>query len=97
MEKQSILIRTYGGATLVDNSATGSIIGENGWKIKRYVRSLMKNDLVYGVGTDAHNLSSRAPKMRKAAEYVKKKFGEDYMRRIFFENAAALLRKKREV
>lgn len=75
----------------------GSITGENGWKTKRYVKTLMKNDMVFGVGTDAHHTNSRAPKMKKAAEYVTKKFGEEYTRRIFFENAVALLKKRREV
>lgn len=74
----------------------GSIIGESGRKVKQFVKELMEQDMVFGIGTDAHSPNSRAPRMRKAAAYVKKKYGEDYMRRIFFGNAATLLRKRRE-
>ncbi|MCI6466409.1 MAG: protein tyrosine phosphatase [Faecalicatena sp.] len=74
----------------------GSIIGESGRKIKQFVKTLMDQDMVFGVGTDAHSANRRAPRMKKAAEYVKKKYGEDYMRRIFFSNAATMLRKKKE-
>ena len=73
----------------------GSITGQSGWKIKRYIKQLMDRDLVFCVGTDAHDNGRRAPRMKKAAEYVKKKYGEDYARRIFFSNAAEMLRKKK--
>lgn len=73
----------------------GSITGK-GWKIRRYVKQLMDRNLVFCVGTDAHDLEKRPPQMQKAAEYVKKKYGEKYMRRIFFSNAGALLRKKKK-
>lgn len=72
----------------------GSIIGSH--KIKKFVKFLMNEDLIFCVGTDAHNTTSRAPRMKKAAEYVKKKYGEEYMRRIFFSNAKQMLKKMRE-
>ena len=50
-------------------------------------------DMVFGVGSDAHHSESRSPRMEKAAAYVKKKYGEPYMRKIFFNNAASMLRK----
>lgn len=74
----------------------GSITGQSGWAVKRYIRQLMDRDLVFCVGTDAHDPDKRPPQMKKAAEYVKKKYGEEYMRRIFFSNAAALLKKKKK-
>ena len=73
-----------------------SITGKNGRRIKKYIKELMERRLVFCVGTDAHNAGSRSPHMKKAAEYVKKKYGEDYMRRIFFSNAMTMLRKKRK-
>ncbi len=85
------LVKT--GARLQIN--VGSIVGKYGKEAKKYVYSLMNQNLVFGVGTDAHNTSSRSPKIRKAAELVEKKYGEEYRRRIFFDNAASLLRKKR--
>ena len=71
----------------------GSITGDGSRKIKKFVRALLDQDLVYCVGTDAHNTTNRAPHMRKAADYVCKKYGEEYMRRIFFSNAKEMLKK----
>lgn len=34
--------------------------------------------------------------MKKAAEYVKKKYGEEYVRKIFYENAKMMLRKEKK-
>lgn len=73
----------------------GSIIGDSGRKVKRFVQSLMEQDIVFCVGTDAHAAKIRAPRMKKAAEYVGKKYGEEYKRRIFFGNAMRMLRKIR--
>lgn len=84
------LVRT--GVRLQINA--GSITGKYGKEAKKYVQQLMELDLVFGVGTDAHHASMRSPKMRKAADMVEKKYGEEYRRRIFFDNAASLLRKK---
>lgn len=72
-----------------------SITGQSGWKIKRYIKQLMDRDLIFCVGTDAHNPKNRPPQMKKAAEYVKKKYGEEYVRRIFFSNPVIMLKKKK--
>ena len=73
-----------------------SITGNGGWKAKRLVRELLEDRLVFCVGTDAHNPKRRPPRMRKAAEYVEKKCGEDYARRIFFSNPRVMLKKKKK-
>ena len=73
----------------------GSITGSGGRKLKKFVKALLESEMVFCVGTDAHDNEKRAPHMKKAAEYVKKKYGEDYARRIFFSNAAEMLRKKK--
>lgn len=82
------------GAHLQINA--GSITGDGGRRIKRFVKELMDRDLVFCVGTDAHGAAHRAPRMKKAADYVEKKYGEDYMRRIFFSNAKIMLKKRVE-
>ena len=74
----------------------GSITGQSGRKIKKFIKYLMDEDLVFCVGTDAHSARSRAPRMRKAAEYVRKKYGEEYARKIFYENAKMMLRKEKK-
>ena len=62
-------------------------------RTRKFIRKLMDADYVFGVGTDAHDSRVRPPKIQEAAQYVTKKYGKDYTRRIFFSNAASLLRK----
>lgn len=71
----------------------GSISGDSGRKARKFVLQLMDEDVVFCVGTDAHGADQRAPKMKKAAKYVKKKYGEEYARRIFFSNAKEMLKR----
>lgn len=73
-----------------------SILGESGKEIKKFIRYLMDEDLVFCVGTDAHSSGHRSPRMKKAANCVKKRYGEEYMRRIFFSNAKTMLRKEKQ-
>ena len=71
----------------------GSILGGSGRRSKRFVHGLMDNDLVFCVGTDAHDSKYRKPCMKRAAGWVSAKYGEEYMRRIFFSNAKEMLKK----
>lgn len=73
-----------------------SIIGKSGWREKVFVRQLLDRRLVFCVGTDSHDPRKRPPRMKKAVEYVEKKCGEDYARRIFCSNPRAMLRKRRK-
>lgn len=73
----------------------GSITGENGRRVKKFVRDLMEENMVFCVGTDAHSAHRRAPRMKKAAAYTANRYGEEYMRRIFFSNAMLMLKKQR--
>lgn len=81
------------GALLQVNAS--SILGDKGRAIKKFVHKLLKEEMVFCVGTDAHDTKHRPPQMKKAAEHVAKKYGEDYARRIFFSNAANMLRKQK--
>ena len=71
----------------------GSITGQGGRKAKKFVRQLMDEEYVFCVGTDAHDTKLRPPEIKEAADFVKKKYGEEYMTKIFFTNAAELLKK----
>ena len=75
----------------------GSITGDSGRSAKKFVKQLLGEHMVHCVGTDAHGVDHRQPKMKKAAEYVERKiWTKNTMRRIFFSNAKELLRKRRE-
>ena len=51
----------------------------------------MSLDMLDFVGSDAHNLRSRHPRMYESYVQVKTRFGSDYAQRIFKENGKILL------
>lgn len=71
---------------------TMSIVGKSREKQKKEVRRLLKNNLVHFVATDAHSDGMRAPRMKKCAEYLAKKYGEAYMEKILIDNPNKILK-----
>lgn len=57
------------------------------------LRWLMAKRLVDFVATDAHDMNERPPEMKKYFKYVSEKYGEEYARDIFWNNAEKLLLK----
>jgi len=69
-----------------------SILGKKGHKVKKFCQNMMKEDLLNFVGTDAHGIRERAPRIAKCARYVEKKMGQDYAQKIFINNPAEILK-----
>lgn len=69
----------------------GSILGYYGKRIQKFCRRLMKEDFLSYVGSDAHNVSDRPPRMGECAAWLEKKMGRDYAERILVRNPAELL------
>ena len=61
-----------------------------GWKIRSFVKKLLKNEMVHFVGTDAHNMRGRIPQMQWESEYIARRYGEDYCRELFIDNPAKM-------
>ncbi len=80
------------GAFLQVNA--GSILGDNGSKIKRFCRKLMKRDLLHYVGSDAHRTDVRRPILGPCADYVVRKMGKDYAEKIFIENPKQIVMRR---
>lgn len=68
-----------------------SITGDNGWESRQDVKWLLRREYVHFVATDGHDDRKRTPKLKEAAAYVAKKYGEAYCGRIFGGNADVLL------
>ncbi len=77
------------GALIQVNAS--SVIGENGFRVKRDVRKLLKEGYVDFVSTDAHSDRNRAPRMAKCAAYLYKKYGAQYAERLLYKNAEKYL------
>ena len=72
------------GAELQVNA--DSVIGRDGWGIKRFCRKLMKLGLLSYIGSDAHNMMDRRCHMGECIDYVEKKMGRDYADLIMRRN-----------
>ncbi len=68
-----------------------SVIGKHGMKIKKFIKMLMKYDMLHFIGTDAHNTSDRAPHIGECAKYIEKKFGKEYRDELLINNPAKYL------
>lgn len=59
-----------------------SIIRKKGWHVRHFVKRMLENQLIDALGTDAHNVDSRAANMKEAYGIVKKKYGGKYAKRL---------------
>lgn len=96
---RNVCAKKTGAADLAEMGAylqlnAGSIMGKFGWNTRQYTRNLLKKHLVHFIATDAHDMEKRAPYLAACADYVGKKFGEDYRRKLFYENPADILRQE---
>lgn len=69
-----------------------SVAGNMGFGAKHFTRKLLKEHLVHFVATDAHNADKRSPKLAECAAVIEKKYGEDYLKELFWENPMHVLR-----
>jgi protein-tyrosine phosphatase len=65
------------GGLLVQVTA-GSVTGQMGKTAQRVALRMLENRWVHFLATDAHNTTSRPPKMRAAHDFVAEKYGPDY-------------------
>ncbi len=79
-------IKKAGGLIQVNAS---SVMGKNGFKIKRLTKRLFVRGLVDFVASDVHE--SRKYYMEKAYKKISKKFGEDVAENVFNNNAKMLI------
>lgn len=69
----------------------GSVVGDNGWRIKGFLKKLLKEELVDYIGTDAHNTAGRKPAMQKCAAYLYRKCERSYADALLYGNAGSRL------
>ena len=55
-----------------------SVLGGKGWLRDRQARRALEEELIDVVASDAHNNSSRAPRMQEAYAYLEEKFDREY-------------------
>jgi protein-tyrosine phosphatase len=85
---QPRLVDWLRGGVLIQVTA-GSVVGRMGKHAERMAHDLLANRWVHFLATDAHNTTSRPPKMREAFEIVAKKYGPDYAHLLCVSNPLA--------
>lgn len=68
-----------------------SVSGKADRKIRKKIKLLMKEDLIDFVATDSHSDGQRAPYIKACAEYIRKKFDAEYMRKLLVDNPQKLI------
>jgi protein-tyrosine phosphatase len=72
------------------SSVIGTIIDP---KVK-FCHKLLKNEWVHFLGTDAHGSNERVPRARAAVRFLRKKYGEDTVRQLLWDNPMTMLEDK---
>jgi len=68
-----------------------SILGEQGFSVKRCCHRLLKERKAHFVASDAHDDAHRPPVLRECFLHVHKKYGAEYAVQLFSENALAVI------
>ena len=63
-----------------------SIIGEDGFMIKRFCKKVIKEEMLDFVGSDGHRQNERIPEIGRCVEKVEKTMGTEYAKKIFIKN-----------
>lgn len=63
-----------------------------GFRSRRYLKRLIKQDRVSVIGSDCHNLTARPPKLAEAMQYICKKYGEEYLDYLMYNADEILLK-----
>ena len=80
-------VRTLSGMGCKIQVNAGSVAGDFGFTVKRFIKKLLKEQLVDYLGTDAHDPDRRSPEMDKCAEVIRKICDPDYADAVLFGNA----------
>lgn len=78
------------GALIQINAS--AILGDEGAEAKKYVRNLLKEEVVDIVATDAHSAGHRAPRIQKAVAWIAGRCGVDYAKRVVWDNPEKVLK-----
>ena len=72
-----------------------SIIGEDGFTVKRFCKKVIKEEMLDFVGSDGHDLAGRAPHIGKCYKKIEKMMGTDYADTIFISNPECIINNER--
>ena len=68
-----------------------SSIYSGSFRTKRFVKKLIKYDMLDFVASDCHDQSFRKPDVSEAYRYISSKYDTEYAKQIFFKNPAEII------
>lgn len=74
----------------------GSVLGESGWRVKRFCMKLLKKKWVDYIASDAHDLTGRSVNLQPCAQQIEKQFGRRYAEQIFIHNPLKIIKEGRK-
>jgi len=83
------LIEWLRGGVLIQVTAD-ALTGHKGRRAEQMANDLLEKRWVHLLATDAHNTTTRPPRMREAYDLVAKKYGADYARSLCVTNPMAV-------
>lgn len=86
-------LRTLGAEMQI---TAGSLLGDEGWRMKHFCKKLLKKGWVKYIASDAHNLTDRSPNLQKCAEVLEKEFGSRYAEQILIKNPMKIIKEGRK-
>ena len=69
----------------------GSVLGDDGFRAKQFCKKLIREELLHFIGSDAHDLKHRPPRLGACASYLEKRYGEAYVHKIMCEHPARIV------
>lgn len=78
-----------GAYTQINISTVQGDVGKNK---RKFCKDLITYDMLHFLGTNCHSDYRRAPYMKKAVTYLKRKFGEEVINRLLIDNPQVLLK-----
>ena len=72
----------------------GSILREDGFKVRRFCKKLLSYQMVDLIGSDCHDMKQRSPRMGECEDWLEKKTGAAYTEKLMRGNAEKILEKR---
>jgi protein-tyrosine phosphatase len=90
LQQDSSRLKEWVRDGMLTQVTAASVSGLMGRKAQKMTERLLADRWVHFLSTDAHNVSTRPPKMREARDHIADKFGEEYAQRLCTENPQAV-------
>ena len=89
LQKDPARLADWMRSGLLIQITTSSVLGQMGKTAERVAHKLLADRWVHFMATDAHNLTTRPPRMREARDLVAKRYGDAYAQLLCNDNPLA--------